>query len=79
MHTHTRDRDKRLQHESRSLQSGRTGTGLQAGELQTRWHDGAVYARAYVQNAPAPAPSESAHKRCVQLEHAVLRERAAGV
>lgn len=78
---HARDwlRNKIMQHDSLSLQPGRTGTRLQAGKTQTRWHDGAVYARAYVQMATPAGPPESAHRNRMRLEQAVMRERAASM
>lgn len=70
---------KRMQHDSKSMQAGRTGTPVQAGKVQTRWHDGAPYARQFVQLDSACAGVASASRRRRELEQAIMRERATSV
>lgn len=62
-------------HSSLSMQSGRTGTRLHQGKPQTRWHDGAVYAREYLQRAEQlPAPASAARSRA-EFDRIVQQQR----
>lgn len=68
--------ERRAAQESPSIQAARTGTRVAAGKVQTRWHDGAVYAQSHIKCAGEAHQTATASKRGQYLEQAIARERA---
>lgn len=64
-----------MQHASLRMPSGRTGAIFHSGKPQRRWHDGAVYAREYLQSARQTAVTASAARGRVEFDHIVQRQR----
>lgn len=69
--------ERRMQNSSLSMQSGRTGTRLQSGTQQMRWHDGAVIAREDVQQMASAQAASSAAKGRAELDRIVQQQRYA--